>query len=412
MNPKLYALFRSVSRYLNNYNQRRVPRRFSLSVDSLEDKTLLSTINVTSYADSGAGTLRAAVAAANNGDLIQFSGTGTVNLNSQIEISKNIQINGGTGLTTISGQDSTRLFLIHSNVTATWLVKLLMTHGYTDYSGGLIYNDHASGLNLQQDGLTYGSAARAGGALGQNGGTTHIYSTYFVGNDATSGGAIMNSYGNIYADSGSSMSYNQAWGNGGGIYTFGDAEFSGGTFEHNSAGLSGGFAVNNGGGYLSLGSATVQYNVSLQYGGAIINAGFSGGESGLSVTDTLFQGNYANYGGGAIANFRGGVWSVRGYYTGNVSETSSLWGNDILSTSDLNLTSFSSADTNQIHYIYSAAKPNQVTNQPAPEWGDNPPPDPSPTNPVHTDPAMPEDGNGDPPTDPYPLPPIDPEVPA
>ncbi|MGC3130651.1 hypothetical protein, partial [Pseudomonas aeruginosa] len=70
----------------------------------------LATITVTSGADSGIGSLRTALGSAVAGDTVTFNTPGmTVNLNSQLVITKNLTIEGdldhnGTPDVTISGQ--------------------------------------------------------------------------------------------------------------------------------------------------------------------------------------------------------------------------------------------------------------------------------------------------------------------
>ena len=49
--------------------------RFRPGVEALEDRTVPSTLTVTTLADSGAGSLRAEIAAAANGDTIVFDGS-------------------------------------------------------------------------------------------------------------------------------------------------------------------------------------------------------------------------------------------------------------------------------------------------------------------------------------------------
>src|SRR5262245_48575239 len=74
-------------------------RQFSrLRLEQLEDRTLLSTITVMNDADSGAGSLRAALAAAASGDIINFDAglTGhTITLTSgELVINQSLDIEG------------------------------------------------------------------------------------------------------------------------------------------------------------------------------------------------------------------------------------------------------------------------------------------------------------------------------
>ena len=54
-------------------NGRKERQSFAPRLESLEDRTLLSTLTVLNNHDNGPGSLRAAIAAAGSGDTIQFS---------------------------------------------------------------------------------------------------------------------------------------------------------------------------------------------------------------------------------------------------------------------------------------------------------------------------------------------------
>src|SRR5262249_25417647 len=69
-----------------------------LGVEALDDRCLPSTFTVTNLLDSGDGSLRAAVAAANanpGADSIDFAVTGTITLTSgELDITDSVTING------------------------------------------------------------------------------------------------------------------------------------------------------------------------------------------------------------------------------------------------------------------------------------------------------------------------------
>ena len=115
---------------------------------------------LTDLNDSGAGSLRAAIAAAAPGDTINFSVTGTIMLASELAIDKNLTIQGpGANLLTISGNNAVRVFNIGSlspgiNVT---LTGLTIASGI----GGGIYNN--STLTITNSTLAGNSANNSGG---------------------------------------------------------------------------------------------------------------------------------------------------------------------------------------------------------------------------------------------------------
>src|SRR5262245_22008948 len=107
-----------------------------------------ATIPVTSTADDGgAGTLRAALARAVNGDTIDATGvSGTVLLASgELVVSNNVVIHGpGPANLTVAANHLSRVFIITPGHTVT-MVGLTITQGSaTGGSGGGILNDHSS----------------------------------------------------------------------------------------------------------------------------------------------------------------------------------------------------------------------------------------------------------------------------
>src|SRR6187431_62257 len=97
-----------------------------LRFEPLEDRRLLTTITVNTLVDENNGvgvggvSLREAVAAANTGDTINFSVTGTINLTNtgfgEIQITKNLTIQGpGSNLLTIKAYNPNTSPLNHND---------------------------------------------------------------------------------------------------------------------------------------------------------------------------------------------------------------------------------------------------------------------------------------------------------
>src|SRR4051794_1702757 len=102
--------------------RRRDPRR--LLLEALEDRTVPSTLSVTSLANAGPGSLRQAVQTANASigvaDLIKFAPGlhGTINLTSEIAVTDDLTIDGpNANRLTVSGGNTTRVFHVSGGAT-------------------------------------------------------------------------------------------------------------------------------------------------------------------------------------------------------------------------------------------------------------------------------------------------------
>jgi hypothetical protein len=142
---------------------RRRPRRHDRTLrarivprlEALEDRTVPSTLTVTSVADSGTGSLRAAIAAANSGDTIQFdhhlAGQTIALTSGELAIDKSLDIEGlGASQLTISGNDASRVFDISGSTTDVAVSDLTI-------ADGLANQTTATG--------SFGNAALGGGLL-------------------------------------------------------------------------------------------------------------------------------------------------------------------------------------------------------------------------------------------------------
>ncbi|PYK56369.1 MAG: hypothetical protein DME48_01455, partial [Verrucomicrobia bacterium] len=128
------------------------------------------TITVTSTADSGANTLRQALADSNDGDTIDFSVTGTITLSSgELLVNDSITISGpGADILAVDANHASRVFHIASGKTVT-ISGLTITNGAVTGSfpagaGGGIFNDHST-LTINNSTLSGNSASWSGGGI-------------------------------------------------------------------------------------------------------------------------------------------------------------------------------------------------------------------------------------------------------
>jgi len=132
------------------------------------------TVTVTSVSDSGAGTLRNALAAAAAGGVIGFAANladSTIRLKTQLVISKRVTIDAMAAYgVTLDGGNKVRIFNINANMTAAF-IGLRMTHGRAVGSqnspGGAINTGNACNLTIrycsfERDTADIGGAVRTG----------------------------------------------------------------------------------------------------------------------------------------------------------------------------------------------------------------------------------------------------------
>jgi predicted outer membrane repeat protein len=262
-------------------------RSFRPHLEVLEGRWVPSTLTVTNSLDSGAGSLRADIAAAHNNDTIVFAASldgQTITLTSgELLINKGLTIQGpGASQLTISGNHASRVFAVAANKTVA-LSGLTISSGLTGFSGngGGIVN---SGKLTVSDCTLSGNSATNGSGIYNNGGMLTVSGCTLSNNTALGGGfggGIYNNGGTLTVRN-SSLSVNTApgggdfnQGEGGGIYNAGTATVSGCTLSNNSA--------QSGGGIYNEGTLTVR------------NSAFNG-----NSPDNIF-GSYTNGGGNTFA---------------------------------------------------------------------------------------------------------------
>lgn len=289
-------------------------------------------ITVTNTNDSGPGSLRQALADANDGDTINFAVSGTINLTSgELVIDKNITISGpGSSSLTVRPASGSffRVFDVAPSHSIT-IQGLTISFGYAGLAqGGGIYLDEHVTATIADCVLTNNYTGDIGGAIfidGYGGGATlTVLNSTITGNTAGNtdnggNGAGIYSSADVLTITDSTISNNTAWmdndlsgGDGGGISNVnGTLNISNTTISSNAAGVSGGGI--SGGGAITITNSTISGNVAaigppyFGLGGGIYNSGT------LTLTNCTISGNSAN---GSISK-GGGVGG--GIYNGNGS---------------------------------------------------------------------------------------------
>ncbi len=147
-----------------------------------------NSVVVTNADDSGPGSLRDAIVWTCAGGTITFDNDYTIHLASELDLPRNITIDGGAHRVTVSGDSYRRVFDVWAGAT---LQNLTIVNGYASYpGGGGIYN--AGTLALTNCTLS-GHYGYRGGAI-YNDGTLTVVNSTFSGNRALYGGGIFNAY--------------------------------------------------------------------------------------------------------------------------------------------------------------------------------------------------------------------------
>jgi uncharacterized repeat protein (TIGR01451 family) len=175
-------------------------------------------ITVQNGGDSGAGSLRQAIADVCPGGVIDFAPglrDQTIPLSSQLAIAKSLTITGSVPVT-LSGGGSVRLFTVNAGTQAT-LAGLTLYNGDAD-NGGAIYN--AGALTLTHSHVYSSSALYSGGAIYLADGALVVEQSTLTGNTADNGGALHLARGAAFI-TGSTIAGNTAANWGGGIASLG-----------------------------------------------------------------------------------------------------------------------------------------------------------------------------------------------
>ncbi|TPG82393.1 DUF4347 domain-containing protein [Pseudomonas mandelii] len=250
----------------------------------------LATWTATTNANTGVGSLRAAIASAQNGDLVTFSSSMTVQLTSDLLINKNIYVDGdlnndGAADVILDGQYKTRVIEVTSGSIVT-LDGLVITRGLVSGTGGNggygatgamaggIFN--AGILTLKNVSVTSNAASGGGGGGGVTGA--------FYGGGGGGGGGLGGQGGGHGGSAGPGTGTLGGGAGGGGVGGYGggyDATHMGGRGGTTTGGA-GGIGVSY---YSNGGNGATATNGTISIGGGGGGAGWDkvGGAGGNAV---------------------------------------------------------------------------------------------------------------------------------
>jgi parallel beta-helix repeat protein/predicted outer membrane repeat protein len=301
----------------------------------LEDRLAPAVIAVTSLADSGANTLRAALSAASltpEDDTININVTGTILLTSgELKIPAGVTVNGPvSGNIVVNGNGLSRVFNT-SDAPAGGVINInrvsIVNGSVTGNGAGLFIGDES--VTLTNCTFSNNKATGDGGGIHVNtsAGVLNLFNCFLTGNQAlgtgNDGGAIsFLSAGTMVMDK-CTVTGNLAADDGGGIYfrlggkfTITNSTISNNVAGSDSASIGGGlYFFGTATGPLVLQNCTISANSSGGAGGGIVLASFSGSLNLVSCTVVKNSATSTGITGGGIARLSG---------TGAVGMTSTI----------------------------------------------------------------------------------------
>jgi hypothetical protein len=218
-------------------------------------------ITVTNTNDSGPGSLRQALAIANDGDTIDATGiSGAIPLTSGVLlVDKSVTINGaGADMLAVDGNTISRVFQIAAGTTVT-ISDFTIRNGHAGTTGGGVDNESNATVTIINCVLSGNAAGLGSGVF--NGGMLTIANSTVSGNTASSGAGAYNDGSGTLMVTNSTVSGNTATLAGGGIFNIGTVAIANSTLSDNAADLG---AIHN--------------EDTLDVGNTILNTGVAGGK--------------------------------------------------------------------------------------------------------------------------------------
>jgi hypothetical protein len=294
-------------------------------LEALEDRRLPATLTVWSGADSGPGSLRAAIVVAHDGDTITFAGPSAITLtNGPLAITKALTIQGpGASVLTVSGSHVSDVFENYSagvtisgltiadgsaggviNRGALTLSSCTVRNNASPGSGGGVVNSGT--LTLSHCMVTGNNAAQDGAGVDNTGTLTLDHCLVWANTAGHDGAGVYSSGGQLTIDHGS-VSANTAAHDGGGLYYSHPSSTAHGTV--NACTIWGNGAANGGGIYQEAGSYILDVtNSTLAYNSATNDGGGLDAESSWPMlTSCTLSENTADLGAGIFSRYGLGI---------------------------------------------------------------------------------------------------------
>lgn len=291
---------------------------------------------VTTNADSGSGSLRAAIAAVPAGATVTFapSVTGLIRLNTTIRVSRSIIIQGpGAGALTVDGNDNVQLLYVTSPLTVTGLT---FAHGYSGSFGAAIQSPNMGApLTVRDCAFNGNVSGMLGGAIFAASNLTLSRST-FTSNRSNSAGAVL-AQGPVNTITGCTFRSNAANIFGGAVQAYFTTQhaITDSAFISNTAAGGGALSVNGNGCAVTVTNCTFASNAASAGGSAVVINGAgaqvsmsfctvtgSSGSPALHVTtggyllkNSIVSGNAAGD-FSSIGNFQSGGHNILGSVRG------------------------------------------------------------------------------------------------
>lgn len=268
-----------------------------------------ATLTVTNTNDSGVGSLRNAIAIANNGDVIDFSLSypAVITLTTgELSVLRNLTISGpGSSNLSISANHASRVLSLSSGFGLT-MTGVTLRDGFHNSAGGGIRLLGTSAMTLT-DVVLYNNVVAcagvgcSGGAIHNNNTSTLIMTTSSIISNSvdsgSTGGGLYNGVDAVATLTNVTVTLNSANTSsyGGGAYNDGTLIVTGGVFSGNSAESGEGGAIYNPS-LLIMNGTTITNNMSVNGGGI----GSSSGSPRTYITNTTLISNTSTASGGGI----------------------------------------------------------------------------------------------------------------